>query len=288
MTLKKELIYLQLTGRTYQEGWTYLHARLQKVADPDRNLVESGEIPSAFKHCFQDYSNFESQVDQLTTSAFCLADPLYPKTWLHIPQPPLLLYYRGNLDLLKQRKISFVGSRKLSDYGIQAGKGIARALSQAGFVLVSGLAKGADAIAHQAGLSSKSAGTIAVIASGFNTVYPKEHYDLQSRIAQEQLLISEYPPQQGIRKHQFIGRNRLVAGLCPAIVVVQAANKSGSLITANYALDYNRQVYALPGPITDTQSYGTNALIHAGASPIYDLNEFVREAVDFYQRQAEF
>ncbi|MGF3226570.1 DNA-processing protein DprA [Facklamia sp. P12932] len=284
--IKRELIYLQMKGVKYRHLWHYFKVRqnLSRQASVHYLLINN---MWSFKEeaLFKDWESCQEILTNLEKQAILFGEKSYPYRWLQLPQPPILFFYRGDLNLLNRPLVAIVGSRKLSAYGKKSAQKISKALTKASFVIVSGLAKGADFISHKACMSEKEGRTIAIVANGFEHYYPKEHHQLQEQIASSHLLLSEYLPHQAIRKYQFIARNRLVAGLCPVVIVIQAAKKSGSLITANYALEYNNQIYALPGPIDDPQSYGCNHLIQAGARPIVDLDQLIEEIALDYQRQ---
>lgn len=222
----------------------------------------------------------DQRIDDLLSQSFIFGDSVYPELWYQLPQPPVMIFFRGNLSLLKRPKVSVVGSRKISPYPKQVTEDLVKVLSRAGFVSVSGMAKGIDQVVHETSIKAKTkASTIAIIATGLNKVYPLDHKDLQARLAKDHLLLSEFLPDSPPRKHHFIMRNRLVAGISPVTVVMEAAHKSGSLITANYALDYNREVYALPGRISDPGSQGCNELIAAGAYPYLSSQSFLHEVM---------
>lgn len=178
--------------------------------------------------------------------------------------PPPLLFALGDLSLLRRPAIAVVGSRRHTEYGAEATRRIASELAVAGVVVASGLAHGIDRIAHESALASGGA-TFAVIGSGIDVEYPAANADLQRRIAREGLLLSEFLPGQPALPHHFPKRNRLLAALSRGTVVVEAAAASGSLITAEHALEMGREVFAVPGPIGRSTSEGTNRLIRDGA-----------------------
>lgn len=199
-------------------------------------------------------------------------DPRYPALLREIPDAPKALYFRGNLELLGMPTTAVVGSRKPTDYGIEVTKIVVGKLS-ATQVVVSGLAYGIDALAHQETLSSGGK-TIAVLGSGLDnaSIYPAVHVGLANRIVEAGgLLLSEYPPGSPPLKFHFPARNRIIAGLSQQLIVIEAEEVSGTAITAQLALEYNRDVWAVPGPITSPLSRGTNMLIAAGAKPLVDI-----------------
>ena len=186
-------------------------------------------------------------------------DKEYPKKLLNLDDRPYYFYYMGNLDLLSKPCVAIVGTRTPSNYGITVTEKFAGALASAGAVIVSGLAYGVDSIAHREAL--KKGKTIAVLGSGFDHVYPAQHQSLFEQIASEGLVISEYRPDVKATKFTFPQRNRIVAALSDALVITEAGQKSGTIITKDFALDYGVPVYAVPGNITSEKSAGTNALI---------------------------
>jgi DNA processing protein len=194
----------------------------------------------------------------------------YPPLLREIAQPPAQLYVRGNLALLQHpRLLAVVGSRKNSLYGQLCVSKLLTPVVQAGIVVVSGLAYGIDSLAHQVAVANHQP-TIAVLGSGVDdaSLYPRRHIKLvHAIIDQGGAVISEYAPGTPAYLGQFPARNRIIAGLCQATLVVQAADKSGSLITARLALEANRDVCAVPGAITDPLAFGTNSLIEQGAIP---------------------
>lgn len=205
-------------------------------------------------------------------------DAAYPPRLREIPQPPLVLFYRGQLGLLNQLTLGIVGSRRATGYSATA---LAQLLPQLpSMVIASGLAAGADAMAHEAALSARLP-TIAVIANGLDQVYPARNRDLQVQIAHVGLVLSEYPPATGPQRFQFVARNRIIAGIAHGVMVTEAEMKSGSLITANYALQHNREVFALPNRIDAPLGAGTNALIQAGAALVTGPETLV-ENLNFY------
>lgn len=189
----------------------------------------------------------------------------YPQLLKHLSTPPLLLYCRGKFINLNERLcISVVGSRKITDYGKNCTKNIAKELAQNGVIIVSGMAYGVDACAHEAALEAGMP-TVAVVGTGVNMVYPKTNASLMKNIIKTGMVISEYPLNTEADRHHFPERNRIISGLSAATLVIEADIKSGSLITANYANEIGRDVYAVPGSIYSVNSKGTNSLIRDGA-----------------------
>ncbi len=193
-------------------------------------------------------------------------DDAFPAALKAIPDPPLLLYVQGELDGLTNPLVAVVGARRCTTQGRETARSIAAALSLAGISVVSGLAWGIDGAAHR-GAVDENRPTIAVLGAGFDHLYPSGHRGLaQQIIARRGALISEYAPGVSVRRHQFVERNRIISGLSVATVVVEAGVKSGSLITADFALEQGRDVMAVPGWISNPASAGCHKLIKEGAS----------------------
>ncbi|MGY3725061.1 DNA processing protein [Granulicatella balaenopterae] len=207
-------------------------------------------------------------------------DERYPERLRQIYQPPLALFCRGNLALLKTLSIGMVGSRWHSDYGEFCLKKLMYELKGSKVTIISGLAKGIDGISHKYALKY-GLQTIAVIGTGLNVYYPKENACLQRSIEQKGLVISEYPLNSRPLKFHFPYRNRIIAGLSHGVCVVEARMRSGSLITANLALQENRQVFAIPGNITNIYSEGTNQLIQAGALCTTKAQDILEDIIYF-------
>ncbi|MGP1357045.1 DNA-processing protein DprA [Roseicyclus sp.] len=193
----------------------------------------------------------------------CLGDPSYPKSLAGVADAPPVLWAIGRAELLQRPAIALVGTRNASALGARMARRLARDLGAAGYVVVSGLARGIDAIAHDAALES---GTVAVHAGGVDVVYPPENTELAARIAQSGLRLSEMPFGLQPTGRHFPRRNRIVSGLSQAVIVVEAAARSGSLITAKAALDQGREVMAVPGHPLDSRASGGNILLRDGAT----------------------
>ena len=210
---------------------------------------------------------------------FCKNDPEYPELLKQIPDNPFLIYMKGNLDCLKFPLVAVVGSRKITNYGIQVARGLSRDLAASGICVVSGLAFGVDAASHSGALSAKGK-TIAVMGNSLDNahIYPRSNFNLSQDILNGGgLLVSEFPVPTKPNKGTFPARNRIMAGMSLGTLVIEAAEKSGSLITANLALDYNRDVFAVPGSIFSPQSTGTHKLIKEGAKLVCCAEDILSE-----------
>ncbi|NPT41823.1 DNA-protecting protein DprA [Paraburkholderia sp. 1N] len=205
-----------------------------------------------------------------------LDDPAYPPTLLTMPDPPPLLYIKGRLDLLHTRAVALVGSRSATPQGVEDAERFARELSQAAVTIVSGLALGIDGAAHRGGLEGVG-GTVAVIGTGADIVYPAAHHALARQIATQGAILSEWPLGTPARAANFPQRNRLIAGLVSGVVIVEAAMRSGSLITARLANEMGRDIFALPGSIHAPLSRGCHRIIKQGAKLVETPDEVLEE-----------
>jgi DNA processing protein len=201
-------------------------------------------------------------------------DEEYPVLLRAIPDPPPLLFGLGDLRWLESPAVAIVGSRDPSAYGVDVTRRIAGGAAAAGLAVVSGMARGLDAVGHEAALDA-GGGTIGVLGNGLGVIYPAANRPLYDRVGREGLLLTEFPPGERPHAHSFPRRNRLISGLARITVVVEAAGGSGALITAGQALEQGRDVMAVPGPITSPTSLGTNQLIRDGAEPLLSLDDLL-------------
>ncbi len=201
-------------------------------------------------------------------------DDAFPELLRQIPDPPLALYVRGEFKPADQLSIALVGTRHPTHYGRTVTEGLSRALGRAGLTIVSGLARGIDTYAHQSALEVK-ARTIAVLGSHVTDIYPPENEELAARIRENGLLMSETPPFKEPKAGVFPARNRLISGLSLGVIVVEAADRSGALITAGHAGEQGRDLFAIPGPVNARMSRGCNRLIRDGAILIQDAQDVI-------------
>ena len=199
----------------------------------------------------------------------------YPRSLLDLGDPPPVLFLRGRVELLGPASVALVGSRRANGYGRRTAARLARALARCGAVVVSGLALGVDGEAHRGALEA-GGGTVAVLGAGPDVVHPPSHHRLFQSILEEGLVVSEFAPGTPPLAHHFPRRNRVMAALARVVVVVQAAARSGALITARHALDLGREVLAVPGPIDAPTSAGANQLLRDGAHPVLGAEEIMR------------
>jgi DNA processing protein len=229
--------------------------------------------------------DLEARVEQLESwlaagpqrTVLTLGDPNYPAELLQMADPPLMLYALGQIDVLQHpRRLAIVGSRNPTPQGEAHARQFAKALGQAGVCVVSGLALGVDGAAHEGALES-GAPTIAVVGTGLDRVYPKHHLALARRIAENGVILSEYPLGTPPLPPHFPQRNRIIAGLSQGTLVVEAAVQSGSLITARLAAEQGREVFAIPGSIHSPQSRGCHALIRQGAKLVESAQDILED-----------
>ena len=222
-----------------------------------------------------DQSSLKQTLKNMNIGILCLSDPNYPHLLKEIHSPPPLLYYKGNLYLLKNDCLAVVGTRTPSPYGKDVTTHFVTELSTH-FTIVSGLASGVDGIAHKIALKSAKS-TIAVIGTGLNVIYPSDHTALTKNIHQNGLVLSEFPLHtKGFAQH-FPQRNRIISGLSKGTLICEGKHKSGSLITANFANEQNRDVFAIPGSIFSALSEGPNRLIQEGAKACQSPNDICEE-----------
>jgi DNA processing protein len=200
----------------------------------------------------------------------------YPPPLTDIPDPPSLLYIRGTIEPADQLAIALVGSRKCTPYGMRIAERLASSLARVGLTVVSGLARGIDASAHRGALAAGGR-TIAVLANGLAEVYPPEHADLAEEVVASGALISESPMRQQPLAGLFPQRNRIISGLSLGVVVVEATPRSGSLSTAKHAMEQNREVFAVPGPVDSLPSRGCHYLIRDGARLVETVDDILEE-----------
>lgn len=246
----------------------------QRALDAVPELARRGGR-RAIRLCTQDDAERElAMAEAIGAAPLFTVEPGYPKPLAWLDQPPPVIYVKGHTDLFEKPAIAIVGSRRSSAAGQAMARSLAGALGEAGFVVVSGLARGIDGVAH---LASLQHGTVAVLAGGIDNIYPPEHADLHREIAAHGCLVSERPPGFKPRGQDFPRRNRIISGLALGVIVVEAAKRSGSLITARMAGEQGREVFAVPGHPLDPRAEGTNELIKAGARMITGAADVIAE-----------
>lgn len=215
--------------------------------------------------------------EQNKITAIPYTDPFYPERLKQLYDAPAVIYAKGDIQLLNRpNMIAVIGSRTATSYSENVLKLVIPPLIHEQYVIVSGLAKGADRLAHEATIRYGGK-TIGVLGHGFFHSYPPQNKELSAYMASEHLLVTEYPPYVGVQKWHFPARNRIISGLSEALIVTEAALKSGTLITTELALEQGKDVFAVPGNIFSEQSRGTNKLIKEGAIPVWDGFQIIQE-----------
>lgn len=221
------------------------------------------------------------------TQILLWTNPYYPNTLKEIPDPPLFLYFRGNIELLSNPGVGVVGARRASSDALAASFRVGIELSKVGVTVVSGLARGVDSEAHKAALEGLGS-TVAVLGCGLDINYPPENKILQEKIGQTGLLLSEYHAGIAPEAFHFPVRNRLISGISLGVLVVEAASRSGSLITARLALEYGREVFAMPGKFAASKAQGSHDLIRRGAKPVLELDDMLIELLPRLKSYVDF
>jgi DNA processing protein len=245
--------------------------------------LEAQRLPAAVAqalHSRQPLSDAARELAQAQAAGCRLLtwdEPEYPSRLREIYDPPPLLYVRGNVELLNRHVISIVGSRRPTPYGNQVAERLARDLADRGLVIASGLARGIDASAHKGALSSALGATIGVLGCGIDVVYPKENKKIFQEIEKRGAIISEFPLGTFPAPQNFPIRNRIIAGMALGVVVVEGAQYSGSLITARLGMEFGREVFGVPGNITQPASFGPNQLIKQGAKLVASWEDVIEE-----------
>lgn len=250
-------------------------------------LIEQSSLPPLIKEQMKnpDWKKVEETLCWQAKNKNChiitMSSPYYPALLKEIASPPLILYLSGNINVLANPQIAMVGSRKATPNGQLIAKQFARNLSKLGLTITSGLALGIDAASHLGCLSNNGT-TIAVLGTGIDQIYPKKHSLLAEEIIKNGCLLSEFPLKTMPLAENFPRRNRIISGLSYATLVIEAALNSGSLITAKYALEQNREVLAIPGSICQPQHRGCHALIKQGGALIETINDIL-DAVPYFE-----
>jgi len=247
-------------------------AELNNVPGLDRNVIE-GLLG------FSEWAEAEAEIRRAREAGVRIVpfiDPHYPARLRAIADPPPLLYIKGEISAADEKAVAIVGSRSASDYGRKVARNICRGLASLGFTVVSGMARGIDGTAHESALDAGGR-TIAVLGSGVNRIYPPEHEGLSERIARQGAVISELPLGARPVAFNFPARNRLISGISLGVVVVEATEKSGSLITAAHALEQNREIFAVPSEVGSSRSRGAHRLIRQGAKLVENAYDIIEE-----------
>jgi len=265
--LKALIGYFGSAARVWSANRQELISAGLMTAEEGNNIVSRREKIDVFR--------LREEWEKKRIGVLTLADPEYPSLLAKTYNPPAVLYYRGKFPV-DSLLIAVVGARRASSYGRNAALGLAGALTQAGAGIVSGAARGIDTAAHEGALENKGY-TVAVLGCGIDIVYPPENAKLLERIAEQGAVVSEYAPGTPPLAKFFPARNRIISGLAKGVLVVEAAEKSGSLITADFALEEGRDVFAVPGSIFSSNSKGTNRLLKTGAKLVDTVEDILEE-----------
>jgi DNA processing protein len=244
------------------QAWEATPAQLRETGLSTRNVENIVQIRSSV-----DLENYYENIQSKGIVVITSQEDNYPNRLKEIDQPPPVIYVRGELTDDDFWAVAIVGTRRVTAYGRQVTDELATYLTQNGVTIISGMARGVDAIAHQAAIRAGGR-TIAVLGSGVDRIYPPEHRSLSDQIINQGAIVSDYAPGTPPDSSNFPPRNRIISGLSMAVVVIEAAETSGALITAGFAGDQGRDVFAVPGNILAPQSKGTNRLIQQGAHPL--------------------
>ena len=247
-------------------------AALAEIQGLDQSVIDGLRNFSAWDEAEKEIIRAEKAAVKIVP----FTDSSYPARLRMIPDPPSLLYLKGEIRRDDEKAVAVVGSRSTSDYGRRVTRDLCRGLASLGFTVVSGMARGIDGTAHETSLNAGGR-TIAVLGSGVDRVYPAEHDKLYRRISENGAVISEFPMGTRPLAFNFPARNRLISGLSLGVVVVEATEKSGSLITAALALEQGREVFAVPGEVGASRSRGAHRLIRQGAKLVETVDDIVEE-----------
>lgn len=264
----------------------------EMVENVNRSIVSKVLGDDKAKEFYEQYESVDSKISWLEKNEIhwiTYLDEEYPQRLLELCDKPVLLFTKGNVDALSMRSIAVVGTRRPTRYGSRVAEDFSREFARAGLCIVSGLARGVDGIAHKACIDNASA-TIAVFASGLDVIYPAEHRGLVDNIlANDGLIVSEYPPGTKPLQYHFPERNRIVSGICEAVFLPQAAKKSGSLITTRLAIEQGKEIFVVPANIYDTESEGGNELLreipHALAIKPEDVLDALHLEREFVEKE---
>lgn len=255
-----------------ETAWKASDSELRRVGIESRAIQSLNEVRSAF-----DLDGYVQQVEESGVSVLTWESEEYPELMREIPAAPPLIFVRGGFEPPDRWAVAVVGTRRLTAYGRQVTRDLVAGLARNGITVVSGLARGIDAVAHRTALE-EGGRTIAVLACGIDKVYPPEHRDLAREIVNGRgAVVSDYPFGAEPESNHFPARNRLISGLSLGVLVVEAGHKSGALITSRFALEQNREVFAVPGNVNSPASVGTNRLIQQGGKLVTRVEDILEE-----------
>lgn len=251
------------------------HSKVTELSEVPLLGAENARLLGQRRNNYPVYKVLE-KLHKLNCSIITIEDTRYPKLLKQIFDPPLAIFVRGKLPVPEQVSLAVVGSRLPTPYGLAAAEKLSKDLAETGICIISGMARGIDSAAHRGALKSEGY-TCAVLGCGPDIVYPRENKRLMEEIIEKGAVISEFPPGMEPAPWQFPARNRIISGISRGVVVVEAATRSGALITADFALEQGREVFALPGNINSSKSVGTNMLIRQGAHLVTEASQIIEE-----------
>lgn len=255
-----------------EQAWKATDGQLRDIGFDTRALQSLNEVRREF-----DLDKYVAQVEASGASVVTWNSPSYPDLLREIPAAPPLIFVRGEFEPIDRWAVAVVGTRRLTAYGRQVTRDLVAGLARNGITIVSGLARGIDAVAHRTALE-EGGRTMAVLACGIDKIYPPEHRDLAHEIVSGRgVIVSDYPFGAEPESNHFPARNRLISGLSLGVVVIEAGEKSGALITTRFALEQNREVFAVPGNIHSPVSVGTNRLIQQGGKLVLRVEDILEE-----------
>ena len=255
----------------------------EEISQASLTELEACQLPAAVaqavfsKAAFRDAEKELAQVRKAGCRLIHWGESEYPKRLLEIYDPPPLVYVRGNEQVLNRHTISIVGTRRPTPYGNQIAERLARDLAEHGLVVASGLARGIDSSAHRGACAASRGGTVGVLGSGIDVIYPKENRKLFEEVEKRGAILTEFPMGTYPAPENFPVRNRMVAGMALGVIVVQGAQYSGSLITSRLAMEFGREVYGVPGNVTEPVSFAPNQLIKQGAKLVGSWEDVIEE-----------
>lgn len=231
---------------------------------------------------FEEYMTEYANLNKKGISFYTLEDEAFPRQLREIPNAPMFCFQKGRIQYPQQKRIAIVGSRNPSNYGKEMARYIASNLAKKGVGIVSGMASGIDSVAHRAAMK-EAVDNIAVLGCGVDVCYPQDNFYLYEDMTKQACVMSEYPPKTKPLSFHFPMRNRIISGLADLVLVVEAREKSGSLITVDHALEQGKTVYAVPGRVTDALSKGCNALIEMGAGVFLTVDDLLEQLLGTYK-----
>lgn len=268
ISFRRLLAVFKTPEKVFKASLSELNEVLNLKNSQAKNIVE-----------FNEWDRVEKELEKIKNQkvrVITYNDEEYPDSLRQIDSPPLLLYLRGNLLPKDRYALALIGSRKMTEYGRKIAMKISSELASYGFTIVSGMASGIDTISHKGALSVGGR-SIAVLGSGVDRPYPYQNIELSKELSKSGCVMSEFPMGTPPNKENFPRRNRIISGLSLGVVIIEATKDSGSLITAKYALEQNREVFAVPGNITSPNSQGTNDLIKKGAKLVQGVQDILDE-----------